>query len=44
MPAGFFALMKCGQGNWNYESVAQPNLNGRKMYCPLKCAWRLQPD
>jgi choline dehydrogenase len=34
MPAGFFALMKSGQGNWNYESVPQPGLNGRTMYFP----------
>lgn len=34
MPAGFFALMKSGKGNWNYESVPQDNLNGRKMYFP----------
>lgn len=34
MPAGFFELMKSGKGNWNYESVAQPGLNGRKMYFP----------
>jgi choline dehydrogenase len=34
MPAGFFALMKSGQGNWNYESVPQAGLNGRAMYFP----------
>lgn len=34
MPAGFFALMKSGQGNWNYETIPQPNLNGRRMYFP----------
>lgn len=34
MPAGFFALMKSGQGNWNYESVPQPGLNNRRMYFP----------
>ena len=34
MPAGFFALMKTGMGNWNYESVPQPGLGGRKMYFP----------
>ena len=34
MPAGFFALMKSGQGNWNYESVPQKHLKGRKLYFP----------
>lgn len=34
MPAGFFALMKTGKGNWNFESVAQDGLNGRTMYYP----------
>jgi len=34
MPAGFFALMKSGQGNWNYQSVPQKHLNGRSMYFP----------
>lgn len=34
MPAGFFALMKSGQGNWNYESVPQAGLDGRAMYFP----------
>jgi len=34
MPAGFFALMKAGKGNWNYESVPQAGLNGRRMYFP----------
>ncbi len=34
MPAGFFELMKSGKGNWNYESVAQPGLNNRKIYFP----------
>lgn len=34
MPAGFFELMKTGKGNWNFESVEQPGLNGRKMYFP----------
>lgn len=34
MPAGFFPLMKTGKGNWNFESVAQPGLNGRTMYFP----------
>jgi choline dehydrogenase len=34
MPAGFFELMKSGQGNWNYESVPQSNLDGRRMYFP----------
>jgi choline dehydrogenase len=34
MPAGFFELMKSGKGNWNYESIAQPRLNGRKIYFP----------
>jgi choline dehydrogenase len=34
MPAGFFELMKTGKGNWNYETVAQTELNGRKIYFP----------
>ena len=34
MPAGFFALMKSGQGNWRYETVPQPGLDGRTMYMP----------
>lgn len=34
MPAGFFALMKSGKGNWNFESVPQKHLKGRKMYFP----------
>lgn len=34
MPAGFFPIMKNGQGNWNYETVPQPGLNGRAMYVP----------
>lgn len=34
MPAGFFALMKTGKGNWNYESLPQPGLDGRRMYFP----------
>lgn len=34
MPAGFFELMKRGMGNWNFETVPQPGLNGRKMYFP----------
>lgn len=34
MPAGFFALMKAGRGNWTFESVPQPTLNGRRMYFP----------
>ena len=34
MPAGFFELMKTGKGNWNYDSVPQPGLNGRCMYFP----------
>ena len=34
MPAGFFALMKSGQGNWNFESVPQAGLGGRTMYFP----------
>jgi choline dehydrogenase len=34
MPAGFFELMKSGQGNWNFESTPQPGLNGRRMYFP----------
>jgi choline dehydrogenase len=34
MPAGFFELMKRGQGNWNFETVPQPGLNGRTMYFP----------
>ena len=34
MPAGFFPLMKAGKGNWNFETVPQPGLNGRTMYFP----------
>lgn len=34
MPAGFFPLMKTGRGNWNFESVPQPTLKGRRMYFP----------
>ena len=34
MPAGFFELMKTGKGNWNFESVPQPGLGGRRMYFP----------
>ncbi|MGB3794968.1 MAG: GMC family oxidoreductase N-terminal domain-containing protein, partial [Alteraurantiacibacter sp.] len=34
MPAGFFGIMKAGIGNWNYETVPQPGLNGRTMYYP----------
>ncbi|WP_229459186.1 GMC family oxidoreductase [Massilia cavernae] len=34
MPAGFFALMKSGQGNWNYQTVPQRALNGREIYFP----------
>lgn len=34
MPAGFFALMKTGKGNWNFESEPQPGLGGRRMYFP----------
>lgn len=34
MPAGFFALMQTGKGNWNYESIPQKSLNGRRMYFP----------
>lgn len=34
MPAGFFPLMKSGRGNWNFESVPQAGLIGRKMYFP----------
>lgn len=34
IPAGFFPLMKSGRGNWNYESVLQPGLDGRRMYFP----------
>lgn len=34
MPAGFFPLMKAGIGNWNFDSVPQPGLNGRTMYFP----------
>jgi choline dehydrogenase len=34
MPAGFFELMKRGIGNWNYETVPQPGLGGRRMYFP----------
>ncbi len=34
MPAGFFALMQSGKGNWRYETVPQPGLDGRTMYFP----------
>lgn len=34
MPAGFFELMKRGTGNWNFETVPQPGLNGRTSYFP----------
>ncbi|RIX70018.1 GMC family oxidoreductase, partial [Acidovorax cavernicola] len=34
MPAGYFELMKSGMGNWNFETVPQPGLNGRTMYVP----------
>jgi len=34
MPAGFFALMKSGTGNWNYQSEPQLGLGGRRMYFP----------
>lgn len=34
MPAGYFELMKSGMGNWNFETIAQPGLNGRTMYVP----------
>jgi choline dehydrogenase len=34
MPAGFFALMKTGKGNWNYATVPQAGLGGRSMYFP----------
>lgn len=34
VPAGYFDLMKTGRGNWNYESVEQPGLGGRRMYFP----------
>ncbi len=34
MPAGFFALMQTGKGNWNFETVPQENLNGRVLYFP----------
>jgi choline dehydrogenase len=34
MPAGFFPLMKSGKGNWNYQSLPQASLGGRRMYFP----------
>ncbi|WP_374414989.1 GMC family oxidoreductase [Novosphingobium colocasiae] len=34
MPAGFFELMKRGTGNWNFETVPQPGLDGRTIYFP----------
>ena len=34
MPAGFFPLMKAGKGNWNFETVPQPQLGGRVLYVP----------
>ncbi len=34
MPAGFFALMQTGKGNWNFETVPQKHANGRVLYFP----------
>ncbi|MBO9380683.1 choline dehydrogenase [Sphingomonas histidinilytica] len=34
MPAGFLGLMKTGMGDWGYECVPQPGLNGRTMHFP----------
>ncbi|UZW56405.1 choline dehydrogenase [Sphingobium sp. JS3065] len=34
MPAGYLGLVKAGMGNWCYETVPQPGLNGRTMYFP----------
>ena len=34
MPAGFFALMKAGIGNWNFDTVPQEHLDNRVLYFP----------
>ena len=34
IPAGFFPLMQAGKGNWNFETIPQPGLNGRTSYFP----------
>lgn len=34
MPAGFFALMKAGMGNFNYDTVPQPHCDNRVLYFP----------
>ena len=34
MPAGFFALMKAGMGNYNYDTVPQPHCDNRVLYFP----------
>jgi choline dehydrogenase len=34
MPAGSFPLLRSGRGNWNFHTVAQRNLDGRKIYFP----------
>ena len=33
-PAGLAALAKTGQANWQFETVSQPGLNGRRGYQP----------
>jgi choline dehydrogenase len=34
MPAGYLRLMNTGMGNWNYETVPQEGLKGRRMFFP----------
>lgn len=34
MPAGYFQLMKTGQMDWGYHTVAQPGMNNREMFWP----------
>lgn len=34
MPAGLLAIMKSGMGNWGYETVPQPGIDGKPMYFP----------
>ena len=33
-PAGYAAMIKLGQANWNFETVPQAGLNGRRGYQP----------
>lgn len=39
MPAGFFQLMKTGQGNWNFGTTPQKHLGNRKLYFPRGKVW-----